>query len=87
MYTLCVFVQIYIVSGGHSGSDSLASTENRDPGEGGGQRLAVCGQPALSKKWSQRRGTGQWTVHGNWSVKFNKIDNICILYIQHDFYA
>ena len=27
MYTLCVFVQIYIVSGGHSGSSLLASTE------------------------------------------------------------
>ena len=59
----------------------------RDPGEGRGQRLAAGGQPALGKTRSQWHWTGQWTVHGNWSVKFNNIDNIFILYIQHHFNA
>ena len=38
----------------------------RDPGEGRGQRLEAGGQPALGKRWSQRTGTGPWSVHCNW---------------------
>ena len=38
----------------------------RDPAEEQGQGLEAGGQPALRKTSSQRRGTGQWTVHDNW---------------------
>ena len=62
MYTLCVFVQIYIVSGGHSDSSNLASTEIFEKDGGSAWQLVA------SLPWARRGLSGVGLDNGRFMV-------------------